>query len=190
MPRFCSACGASVGVRAPTACPACGSPHWLNASPAAGTLVVDGGRLLLTRRAIEPWRGMWCAPSGFCDGPEHPAPCAEREAFEETGVRARVVGYLGHWIDEYAPGAADGTDPQYCAVSYYHAVPTEQPRARVDGTEVAEVRWFPADELPEGLAPPGNGPRIYRAWRDAFSSGRLETPLPDRTTAAQHETNS
>ena len=24
--------------------------------------------LLLTQRAIEPWLGRWCAPSGFCDG--------------------------------------------------------------------------------------------------------------------------
>jgi ADP-ribose pyrophosphatase YjhB (NUDIX family) len=190
MPRFCSACGAPVGVRAPTACPACGSPHWLNASPAAAALVVHDGKLLLTRRAIEPWRGLWCAPPGFCDGPEHPAACAEREAFEEARVRARVVGYLGHWIDEYASGAPDGTDPQHSAVSYYHAVPTEEPRGHVDGSEVAEVSWFGADELPEELAPPGNGSRIYRAWRAAFASGRLETPLPDLLTAEQHETSS
>jgi ADP-ribose pyrophosphatase YjhB (NUDIX family) len=188
MPRFCSACGAPVGVRAPIACSACGSPHWLNASPAAGALVVHHGKLLLTRRAIEPWRELWCAPSGFCDGPEHPAACAEREAFEETGVRARVVGYLGHWIDEYASGGPGGTDPRYCAVSYYHAVATEEPRPHVDGSEVAEVGWFAPDELPERLAPPGNGPRIYRAWRDAVSAGRLETPLPDRVAAEQQET--
>jgi 8-oxo-dGTP diphosphatase len=154
-----------------------------------GAFVVHDGKLLLTRREIEPWRGMWCAPSGFCDGPEHPAACAEREVLEETGVRARVGGYLGHWIEEYAPGAPDGTDPQYAGVSYYRAVPIEEPRLRVDGSEVAEVPWFAADKLPERLAPPGNGPRIYRAWRDALSSGRPETGLQDRTTAA-HETNS
>jgi hypothetical protein len=30
-----------------------------------------------------------------------------------------------------------------------------------------------------GLAPPGDGPRILAAWRDALAAGRLETPLPD-----------
>src|SRR5690348_828587 len=108
MPRHCSNCGAWIGAQAPVACGACGAQHWLNASPAAGALVVDEGRLLLTQRAIEPWLGLWCAPSGFCDGDEHPAACAAREALEETGVSVRITGYLGHWIDEYAPAGPEG----------------------------------------------------------------------------------
>ena len=138
------------------------------------------GKLLLTRRAIEPWRGRWCVPSGFCDGGEHPIDAAERESLEEAGVRVRVIGYLGHWIDEYLPGTADGDDTQYCAVSYYHAVPLETPRAERDELEVREVAWFDPDELPAELAPPGNGAAIYAAWRTAFAAGHLETPLPDR----------
>jgi 8-oxo-dGTP pyrophosphatase MutT (NUDIX family) len=106
--------------------------------------------------------------------------CAEREAFEEAGICVRVVGYLGHWIDEYLPGADDGTDPQYCAVSYYHAVPNEEPAAVHDGDEVTELAWFGPDELPPDLAPPGNGPRIYAAWRTALLAGTIETPLRDR----------
>ena len=169
-----------MGVSAPAACSACGVQHWLNTKPAAAALVVHDGLLLLTRRAIDPWRGMWCAPSGFCDGDEHPIACAEREAFEEARVRVRVVGYLGHWIDEYLPGAPGGVEPQYCAVSYYHAVPLEEPRAVHDGHEVAEVAWFAPDDLPADVSPPGSGRRIYSAWREAFRAGRLETPLPDR----------
>ena len=112
MPRHCSACGGWIGERAPVACAACGTRHWLNAKPAAAALVVAEGRLLLTRRAIEPWRGLWCAPSGFCDGDEHPAACAVREAGEEAGIRVRVVGYLGHWVDEYLPAGREGADPR------------------------------------------------------------------------------
>jgi ADP-ribose pyrophosphatase YjhB (NUDIX family) len=178
VPRFCSACGAPLGVRAPVVCESCGAEHWLNAKPAAAALVVHNGRLLLTRRAIEPWRGMWCAPSGFCDGNEHPAACAAREAFEEAGVHVRVVGYLGHWIDEYLPPRDEASEPQYCAVSYYHAVPAAEPQLRGDH-EVTEVAWFAPDELPADLSPPGTGATIYAAWREAFVAGRTETPLPD-----------
>lgn len=66
--------------------------------------------------------------------------CAEREALEQAGVRVRVVGSLGHWIDEYLPAADEASEAQYCAVSYYHAVPVgePQPRLRGDG-ELAEV---------------------------------------------------
>jgi 8-oxo-dGTP diphosphatase len=178
MPRFCSACGAPIGVRAPVVCNACGAAHFLNAKLGAAALVVHDGRLLLTRRAIEPWRGRWCAPSGFCDGDEHPAACAEREAFEEAGVRVRVVGYLGHWVDEYRPADDAASEPQYCAVSYYHAVPVDEPELRGDH-EVSEVAWFAPDELPAELSPPASGARIYAAWREAFDARRLETPLPD-----------
>ncbi len=179
MPRLCPACGASIGVRAPVACPACGAEHWLKASRAGAALVVDDGRLLLTRRAHDPRRGRWCAPSGFCDGAEHPAATAERETHEEAGLRVRVTGYLGHWIDEYLPGGEDGVEPQWCAVSYYHAVPVGGLGLRPDPAEVSEARWFAPDGLPEELAPPLNGARIFAAWEQALRSGRLETPLPD-----------
>jgi 8-oxo-dGTP diphosphatase len=180
VPRFCPSCGAAIGLQAPVACPGCGREHWLGASRAGAALVAHEGRLLLTRRAHEPWLGLWCAPSGFCDGPEHPAVTAERETLEEVGLRVRVTGYLGHWVDEYLPGDEDGVEPEYCAVSYYHAVPVEPVELRGDPAEVGEMRWFAPDELPAALAPPLNGPRIYAAWREAFRGGQLETPLPDR----------
>lgn len=179
MPCFCSACGAPIGARAPVACPSCGAEHWLTASRASAALVVYDGRLLLTQRALEPWRGRWCAPSGFCDGPEHPVATAERETFEEVGLRVRVIGYLGHWVDEYRPGGEGGVEPQYCAVSYYHAVPVELSELRCQENEVSAAGWFAPEELPAELAPPGNGPRVYGAWRDAFLAGRAETPLSD-----------
>lgn len=179
MPRHCTSCGAWIGASAPVTCAACGTQHWLNAKPAAGALVVHEGRLLLTQRAIEPWRSCWCPPSGFCDGSEHPAACAEREALEEAGIRVRVTGYLGHWIDEYTPAGPDGADPEYCAVSYYHAVPEGGTVVAVDPAEVSAFGWFEPDALPEPLSPPGNGARIYGAWLAALAAGRLETTLVD-----------
>ena len=179
MPRFCRDCGAPIGVRAPVACPACGAEHWRNASPGGAALVAHEGRLLLIRRAHEPWRDLWCSPSGFCDGDEHPAAAAAREAFEEVGLRIRIVGCLGHWIDEYLPGGAGGEDPQWCAVTYYTAVPLGGVELELAPAEVAEARWFAPDELPADIAPPGSGPRILAAWRGALAGGRLETPLPD-----------
>jgi len=179
MPRYCSTCGSAIGARAPVACPACGTAHWLNAQPAAGALVVDDGRLLLVRRAHEPWHGRWCAPGGFCAGDEHPIDCAEREAFEEAGVRIRVVGYLGHWITEYEPAPDPAAEPVYCAVSYYHAVLVDG-RPEPDRVETSEAAWFAPDELPDALSPPSTAPLIYGAWREAIAAGRTQTPLPDR----------
>jgi ADP-ribose pyrophosphatase YjhB (NUDIX family) len=179
MPGFCSACGAEIGIPAPAHCASCGRDHWLNASPAACALIVHDGVLLLTRRAIDPWRGLWCAPGGFCNGAEHPIRCAEREALEETGMRIRVIGYLGHWISEYAPAPDAANEAQYCAVSYYHAVPAQPFQTAPQRDEVADLAWFEADDLPAELAPPADAPRIYAAWRDALLGDRTRTPLPD-----------
>jgi 8-oxo-dGTP diphosphatase len=139
-------------------------------SSAAGALVVHDGKLLLLRRAIEPWRGAWCAPGGFCDEGEHPIETVEREALEETGLRVAVTGYIGVWVDEYADEqAAPGVD--VINVAYYTAVPLGGPAGSVDDTEVSARRWFPRDELPRSLAPP----RTLSAVLAAAS-----TPMPIR----------
>ena len=111
---FCSRCGGRLEGAPPTVCPTCGQRVWRNAKPGAAALVVRDGRLLLVRRALTPWRGAWCAPSGFCDGDEHPILTAERETLEETGFAVRVTGFLGIWAGPYEDGEAT-------AVAYYHA---------------------------------------------------------------------
>jgi 8-oxo-dGTP diphosphatase len=168
--RFCPACGAGLPGPPPVTCTSCGSSHWLNAKPGAGALVVRDGRLLLVRRAHEPWLGLWCAPGGFCEPDEHPADAAAREALEETGVAVRITGYLGIWISRY--------EGDWISVAYYHAVPegdVGEPDAEVD-----DVRWFAPAELPTEVAPPGTFERVLGAWGRAVAEGRTETPLDDR----------
>src|SRR5690348_18508583 len=98
---FCSRCGAQLLGELPTVCAVCGMEHWRSAKPGAAALVVRDDKLLLVRRQHDPWFGAWCAPSGFCDGGEHPIHTAEREAFEEAGLRIRVTGFLGVWVGTY-----------------------------------------------------------------------------------------
>ena len=56
---------------------------------------VDEDAHVLTRRAHAPWQGLWCAPSGFCDGPEHPILAAEREVLEGEEVYKMVSEFTG-----------------------------------------------------------------------------------------------
>jgi 8-oxo-dGTP diphosphatase len=168
--RFCPACGSELPGPPPVTCTACGARHWLNAKPGAGAMVVRDGRLLLVRRAHDPWRGLWCAPGGFCEPDEHPADAAVRETLEETGLATRVTGYLGVWISRY--------DDDWISVAYYHAVPEGD--AGEPGAEVDDVRWFDPSQLPSEVAPPGTFERVLAAWGRAFADGRTETPLDDR----------
>lgn len=135
----------------------------------------DGGRLLLVRRAHEPWRDHWTAPGGFCDETEHPIAAAERETREETGLEVAVTGYLGTWLSPY-----DGDET--IAIAFYHARPAADAECAPDPAEVAEARWFDADSLPGPVAPPGTFAEVLAAWRRAVADGATSTPLYDRPT--------
>jgi ADP-ribose pyrophosphatase YjhB (NUDIX family) len=73
----------------------------VNARPTAGVVVLSGSRFLVLRRVQEPKAGQWELPGGFCDGWEHPAEAAVREAREELGVTVRLGELIGLYVDTY-----------------------------------------------------------------------------------------
>lgn len=174
MPRFCSECGAPLPAPPPVTCPACDTSHWLDAKPCAGALVCRGGRLLLVRRAHDPWKGAWDLPGGFCGPREHPRQTAAREVREETALDVELGALVGMWIDSYAP-SGPGADKVTLNI-YFHAKAPASGEARSTASEVAEVGWFGADELPEPLAFPGHLPAVLFAWRT--SQDRAISPQP------------
>src|SRR4051812_8442086 len=141
-PRFfCSGCGHLLPSLPPVVCATCGTAHWSDPKPCASGLVTHRGRLLMVRRANDPWRDYWDVPGGFCGTAEHPITTAEREVLEETGLRIKVTGFLGMWIDEYGSVPTDA--PRKATLNiYYHATPIGRPRIVTSQDEVAEARWF------------------------------------------------
>jgi len=168
---FCSACGARLSASPPVTCAACGTEHWRNAKPCANAIVSrPDGRILLTRRAHDPWRGAWCAPGGFCGHDEDPRDAAAREALEETGVRIRVADLLGIWVDAYADDRHDD-DAEWISVAYFAAEALAAEGAP-DPAEVSEQGWFEMGELPEDLAPPGTLRSVLAACEARARVGR------------------
>lgn len=90
--KFCSQCGASVGLKIPPAdnrprhvCEHCGTIHYQNPKVVAGCLIeAEDGRILLCRRAIEPRHGYWTLPAGFMELGETTIEAALRETREEA----------------------------------------------------------------------------------------------------------
>src|SRR5882724_3534904 len=58
-------------------------------------------QILLTRRAVEPFVGMWCLPGGHIDQDEEAAEAIAREVKEETGIDLTPTFF--RYFDEIIP---------------------------------------------------------------------------------------
>lgn len=160
--RFCPKCGESI-VRddGRAACSGCGFVAYANSAPTASALVTDeAGRLLMARRAVDPYRGLWDLPGGFLEEGEDPIAALQRELREETGLAIEPLDFLGAYVDWYGPERGEGVQATLNLYWTARAV-TGEPRAADD---VAELRWFGPDELPGELAF-SNLSTVLEAWR-------------------------
>lgn len=75
---------------------------FVNASCAVAAIITDQqGRILLTRRAHEPWKGCLDLPGGFVDPGETAEEALHRELMEELNVRITIVNYFCSAANEY-----------------------------------------------------------------------------------------
>jgi ADP-ribose pyrophosphatase YjhB (NUDIX family) len=127
-------------------CAACGRVWYENAKPCATVVVVDDrGRVLLVRRGIEPYKGLWNLPGGFIEADEHPEDGARREAREETGLEVALRGLVGVYLDAFDGGG----DPLRAHWSLSMAYLAEAVGGALCTTEESvEAAWFPPDGLP------------------------------------------
>ncbi len=100
-------------------------------------------KLLLIRRAGEPYRGSWALPGGFVEMDEDLEQAARRELEEETGVSGVYLEQL------YTFGRPD-RDPRerVITIAYYALIPSNRLQLRA-ASDAEAVGWFGMDELPE-----------------------------------------
>jgi len=150
--RFCAKCA---GALAPEddhlVCTQCGEQYWANSSPGAQGILERDGRALLALRANEPRKGHWDLPGGFLHETEKPEDGLRREFLEETGIEVEPVELMRIDIEPYAGRFV---------FSVTFIVRGEGEPVAAD--DVAELRWFSPDELPE-MAFPGQDV-VLRQW--------------------------
>jgi len=138
--RFCGRCGTPTrdkgGERAKE-CPACGYVAYPRVSPAMMALVTRGREILLARAHRFP-PAMYSALAGFVEPGETIEDCVRREVKEEVGVD---VGQLTYFASQ------SWAFPHSLMIAYTAEYAGGE--LRPDGEEIADVRWFRADALPE-----------------------------------------
>ena len=101
------------------------------------------GKLLLIRRANEPYAGLWALPGGFVEDDEDLPEAAARELNEETGlsfpaIKLRQAGAYGK----------PGRDPRFRTVSIVFIAQLEQEAVVAGADDAAEAQWFDIQALP------------------------------------------
>ena len=100
-------------------------------------------KVLLIRRKLPPYQGLWSLPGGFVQIDESIDEAATRELQEETGVNDIFLEQL------YTFGAPE-RDPRERVISVaYYALVSLQQHPLQAATDASDAQWFTLAEMPE-----------------------------------------
>lgn len=98
-------------------------------------------KVLLTKRAIEPYIGQWAFPGGFIQMQETADDCARRKLKEEAGLQDIFMEQL------YTFSALD-RDPRERVISIaYYALVRSTDYLLEAGLDIEDVQWFSLNEV-------------------------------------------
>jgi NADH pyrophosphatase NudC (nudix superfamily) len=142
--RFCPADGTKLAAKGGesrgASCPTCGRSWYRSSAPAVGAAIVDGDRVLVTVRGLEPEKGRLDLPGCFVEVGEHPRDALAREAHEELGVEVEVdESPMLLAVHTY------GSDGEYVlAIGFRVWIVSGEPSPADD---VAGIRWASKEEV-------------------------------------------
>ncbi len=106
---------------------------------------MNGGRVLLVRRANPPLQGQWSIPGGLVETGETTKAAVIREIKEETGLTVEPLK-LVEVFERILPDSSGRVQYHFVLIDYLCRVLAGEPIA---GSDVSELRWAGLDELRE-----------------------------------------
>jgi ADP-ribose pyrophosphatase YjhB (NUDIX family) len=138
-------------------CPSCGWVYYPQLKMGAGVRLLQAGRLLLLRRAHEPFQGAWCLPAGYVEADEPPPRAAERETLEETGLVVRATRLVdAYYFDD---------DPRGNGIFLVYDCAVIGGQLSSESAESVALAYFAPTEIPGPLAGGGHDQAIH-AWQE------------------------
>ena len=112
-------------------------------------IAVKDGEILLQKRADN---GLWGYPGGYLELGETPEESAKREFLEETGLIAKEIQLYEVFAGENRHYTYPNGHEVYVTDIVYTCYDFHESGYSHDD-EVLEVKWFPANSLPDNIAP-------------------------------------
>lgn len=98
-------------------------------------------KILLIKRGIEPFKGMWAFPGGYLQMDETALECAQRELREETGLESA-------YLEQFRTFSDVNRDPRGRVITIAHLALVKI--AEVQGGDDAErAQWFRICDVPQ-----------------------------------------
>lgn len=107
---------------------------------ACDAIIIQNEKILLIKRAKEPFKGWWAIPGGRLEDDETAEECLRREVKEETGIDIEQEKLIGIYSDPKR-------DPRGIVGAAYLCRIIGGNLAA--GDDAGEVKWWPISELPE-----------------------------------------
>ncbi len=138
--KYCGVCGNITQkdtLERARRCPSCGNIIYPRISPAIIIAIIKEDRILLAHNKNFKGR-LYSVIAGFMEPGESIEDCAEREVFEEVGIKIKNINYFG-------------SQPWPFPDSLMLALTAEYESGEVipDGVEIEDAGFYSADNLPE-----------------------------------------
>jgi ADP-ribose pyrophosphatase len=112
-----------------------------------GILLVRDNNLLLIKRKYNPDAGYWSIPGGHIDIGEEVEKAAEREGFEETGIKVKVTKLAGI-IDKIMYDSEMKIEYHYVLLNYFvEQIEGDKNQAPIADDDALEAKFVPFNEL-------------------------------------------
>lgn len=107
-------------------------------------LLVKEGKILLVKRAIEPFKGYWTLPGGRIEYGEEAESSLRREMKEELGIEARIKKLVGVYSDPKR-------DPRAHTISIAYLIESKSNKPIKLNFEAKEYKFFSLNNLPKKI---------------------------------------
>jgi putative (di)nucleoside polyphosphate hydrolase len=139
------------------------TPDDLPYRPCVGVMLINAGGLILAGQRRDSDSPAWQMPQGGIDDGEKPRQAALRELWEETGVTADLVDFIGkthHWVTYDLPpellgkvwgGKYRGQKQKWFLYRYLGR--DDQVNIATAQPEFSRWKWVTADEMTAAIVP-------------------------------------
>lgn len=126
-------------------CPSCQYIQYENAKPTAELILFSAGKILISERGIEPYKGTFDMPGGFANLHEKLEQAAIREAEEELGITADDISEL-HYLRSFNASYPYKKETYRVMVAVFCAYLRNGGKATAKD-DVASSRWITEEEI-------------------------------------------